>query len=246
MIQLRPHRCARKAPAAMRRRTVDADTPRYAAASPTENSGLGKNSMGLLILMVVCDFDMGPTPSASAVYIPTTPLGDLRRLLTTVTHRRPSSHLPGGIYLLSADTTHTAAAPAYDQGRRSHTATQRHSRSRGTGGAPLGRVRAALLAMDGVLPSPPVANRRETGARHCTPWPVSPVAPCSQGGYKGGVIWMGAGSAYTLSPSGVNPFYVDRSQRPRRERRSAHRSLSTIARGPALCQDLYHHKGYNF
>jgi hypothetical protein len=49
----------------MRRRTVDADTPRYAAASPTENSGLGKNSMGLL--MVVCDFDMGPTPSAITV-----------------------------------------------------------------------------------------------------------------------------------------------------------------------------------
>ena len=43
MIHRRPHRWARKAPAAMRRRTVEADTPRYAAASPTENSGLGEN-----------------------------------------------------------------------------------------------------------------------------------------------------------------------------------------------------------
>ena len=34
---------------------------------------------------------------------------------------------------------------------------------------------------------PPVPNRCETGARHCKPWPVSPVAPCSQGGHvKGG------------------------------------------------------------
>src|SRR5438105_15960848 len=71
MIQLRPHRCARKAPAAMRRRTVDADTPRYAAASRTENSGLGKNSMRLLV--VLCDFDMGPTPSAPSVCILATP-----------------------------------------------------------------------------------------------------------------------------------------------------------------------------
>jgi hypothetical protein len=71
MIQLRPHRCARKAPAAMRRRTVDADTPRYAAASPTENSGLGKNSMGLLV--VLCGFNMGLTPSASSTCIPATP-----------------------------------------------------------------------------------------------------------------------------------------------------------------------------
>ena len=44
MIHRRPHRWARKAPAAMRRRTVEADTPRYTAASPTENSGLGENA----------------------------------------------------------------------------------------------------------------------------------------------------------------------------------------------------------
>jgi hypothetical protein len=71
MIQRRPHRCARKAPAAIRRRTVDADTPKYAAASPTENSGLGKNSMGLLV--VVYGFDMGPTPSVTPVCILATP-----------------------------------------------------------------------------------------------------------------------------------------------------------------------------
>src|SRR3989442_7507503 len=67
MIQLRPHRCARNAPTAMRRRTVEADTPRYAAASRTENSGLGKNAMRLLV--VLDDFDMRPTPSPTSVGI---------------------------------------------------------------------------------------------------------------------------------------------------------------------------------
>ena len=68
MIHRRPHRWARKAPAAMRRRTVEADTPRYVAASPRENSGLGKTSATSAVaggrppgvLMVVCEFDTGP------------------------------------------------------------------------------------------------------------------------------------------------------------------------------------------
>src|SRR5205085_7435622 len=68
MIHRRPHRSARKAPAAMRRRTVEADTPRYTAASPTENSGLGENSATSTaagghppgVLVVVRDVDTGP------------------------------------------------------------------------------------------------------------------------------------------------------------------------------------------
>jgi hypothetical protein len=82
---------------------VDADTPRYAAASPTENSGLGKNSMGLL--MVVCDFDMGPTPSATAVCILATPLRDLRRLLNCDTSQPQCA---SARWHISAYTTHTA------------------------------------------------------------------------------------------------------------------------------------------
>src|SRR5918912_3328510 len=68
MIHRRPHRWARKAPAAMRRRTVEADTPRYAAASPTENSGFGENAATSAaargrppgMLVVVRDVNTGP------------------------------------------------------------------------------------------------------------------------------------------------------------------------------------------
>ena len=57
----------------MRRRTVEADTPRYAAASPTENSGLENNPATSAaaggrspdVLVVVRDVDTGP-PSGEA------------------------------------------------------------------------------------------------------------------------------------------------------------------------------------
>jgi hypothetical protein len=81
------------------------------------------------------------------------------------------------------------------------------SSSRGDDGRLNTAAATVACVVHGFLPSPPVPNRQETGARSCKPWPVSPVAPCSQGGQvKGGVIWMGAGSVYTLSPSGVKPF----------------------------------------
>src|SRR2546423_2594601 len=126
MIQLRPHRCARKAPAAMRRRTVDADTPRYAAASRTENSGLGKNSIGLLV--VLCDFGMGPSPSATSVCILATPCADLR--LLTVTHRITGAHLPGGIYLQIAPKLRLSRLP-WSGADVNRLVRQRHPRGRG-------------------------------------------------------------------------------------------------------------------
>jgi hypothetical protein len=96
----------------------------------------------------------------------------------------------------------------------------------------------------GVLPVPPVPNRRETGARQCTPWPVSPVAPCSQGGHKGGRHMDGGW--LRLHPQSLWRQSLLRRQvsasTPRAKKRSP---LSTIARGPAPCQDLYRHVGYN-
>src|SRR5207248_694603 len=82
-----PNRWARKAPAAMRRRTVDADTPRYSAASRTENSGLGNNSMGLLV--VVRDVDIGPALSATSVAVLATPSATCATCATCATSAAP-------------------------------------------------------------------------------------------------------------------------------------------------------------
>jgi len=122
---------------------------------------------------------------------------------------------PNPIRAVSTTSGRTVAA-ATDTGSAPVVGAERGSLRRTVVGWAVGRgddgrlnTAAATVArvVHGFLPSPPVPNRQDTGARSCKPWPVSPVAPCSQGGQvKGGVIWMGAGSVYTLSPSGVNPF----------------------------------------
>jgi hypothetical protein len=50
-IHVRPHRCAPTSPAAMRRRTVEGDTPSYAAAARTENSCLDRGTPGSLVVV---------------------------------------------------------------------------------------------------------------------------------------------------------------------------------------------------
>ena len=147
---------------------------------------------------------------------------------------------------ISADTTYTAAvASAMVVGRRGHAGDtalapqqgrpeQRHS------------VASELRSWRwmGVLPSPPVPNRRETGARQCTPWPVSPVAPCSQGGHKGG-RHMDGGLA-PLTPS-VPLASIPSTSTGLSVHAASEEALTVIYHSARahLCQDLYRHVGYN-
>src|SRR5205085_4421914 len=89
-----------------------------------ENSGLGKNSMGLLV--VVCDFDMGPTPSATSVCILATPCAACAA--SSPVRPAPPPHCgtsqpqrASARWHISVDTTHTAVvASAMVVGRRNH------------------------------------------------------------------------------------------------------------------------------
>ena len=96
----------------------------------------------------------------------------------------------------------------------------------------------------GVLPSPPVPNRRETGARQCTPWPVSPVAPCSQGGHKGGRHMDGGW--LRLHPQSLwrQSLHTSTGLSVHAASEEALTVIYHSARAH-LCQDLYRHLGYN-